>query len=68
MSVYLYNPTSLTHDTDTNVYIERARAIEAARAAAGGREGGERERGRLYGLPLLIKDMTPVAGLRFVRG
>lgn len=28
----------------------------------------EGERGRLHGLPVLIKDMTPVEGVRFVRG
>lgn len=40
----------------------------AAAAVAAGKGGQEEGRGRLHGLPVLIKDMTPVAGLPFVRG
>lgn len=49
-----------------NLYIERARAIEAAHTAT--TKAPQDGRGQLHGLPLLIKDITPVAGLPFVRG
>lgn len=55
----------------TYAYTERARALEAAAAAATApehEEGQRQQRGRLYGLPVLIKDMIPVEGVRFVRG
>lgn len=47
---------------------ERARAIEAATTTTTVQGEQEKRRGQLHGLPLLIKDTTPVAGLPFVRG
>ena len=54
-------------NTPLSIHEERARALEVA-AAATAPEHEEGRCGRLYGLPVLIKDMTPVEGVRFVRG